>query len=42
MSADMAIELTDKNVFSIALLPGGVQTEIIKETVLKGPDGVSL
>lgn len=41
MSADMAIELADKGVNSIALLPGGVKTEFISATVLKGPDGVS-
>lgn len=41
MSSDMAIELAEKNVFSLALLPGAVQTEIVQDTVLKGPDGVS-
>jgi len=39
MSADMAIELADKNVQSIALLPNAVKTEIVQQTVMKGPEG---
>ncbi|KAI6182118.1 Oxidoreductase, short chain dehydrogenase/reductase family protein [Aphelenchoides bicaudatus] len=39
MSADMAIELADKNVYSLALMAGGVKTEIVSATVLQGPEG---